>query len=287
MGLYCESVQDLSMIQFRIFRRNTFAPLFRRTTLYQPTHMNMLQNSVFAVALAGSLFACGASSGPGGDNTTSAPKSSIVANEVSATPQKPVKEEGTGEGLFATITTRLGVIKCKLDYEAAPMTVASFVALAQGKQHNTAKPDGTPFYDGTIFHRVIPGFMIQGGDPTGTGMGGPGYKFADEFDPTSEIYKAGYARGTMAMANSGPNTNGSQFFIMHQQYGLPYSYSIFGKVVSGQETVDAIVAVPRGASDKPNEDVSMTVKIEAVGKAAKAFDAMKVLEANKAKFQTR
>src|SRR5690606_17501787 len=99
--------------------------------------------------------------------------------------------------------------------------------------------------------------------------------------------KAGYVRGTMAMANSGPNTNGSQFFIMHQDYGLPLSYSIFGKVVSGQETVDAIATVPRGARDKPNEDVSMTVKIEAVGKAAKAFDAIKVIEANKAKFVPR
>jgi len=179
------------------------------------------------------------------------------------------------------------VIKCKLDYQAAPLTVANFVGLATGKQHNSAKPDGTPFYDGTIFHRVISGFMIQGGDPTGTGMGGPGYKFSDEFDTASELYKTGYARGAMAMANSGPNTNGSQFFIMHQQGSLPYSYSLFGKVVSGQETVDAIATTPRGARDKPNEDVSMTVKIEAVGKAAKAFDAMKVLEANKAKFVAR
>jgi peptidyl-prolyl cis-trans isomerase A (cyclophilin A) len=244
--------------------------------------MNMLQNSVFAIALAGSLFACGAASGPGSEPTASAPKTlPTVTNE------QPTPGTGAEEGLFAIITTRLGVIKCQLDYQAAPVTVANFAALAQGKQHNTAKPDGTPFYDGTIFHRVISGFMIQGGDPTGTGMGGPGYKFADEFDPTSEIYKAGYARGTMAMANSGPNTNGSQFFIMHQNGSLPYSYSIFGKVVSGQEIVDAIASVPRSASDKPNEDVSMTVKIEAVGKAAKAFDAVKVLEANKAKFVTR
>ena len=125
------------------------------------------------------------------------------------------------------------MITCKLEYKAAPLTVANFVGLATGKQHNSAKADGTPFYDGTIFHRVISGFMIQGGDPTGTGVGGPGYKFPDEFDPASEIYKAGYARGAMAMANSGPNTNGSQFFIMHQNGSLPYSYSIFGHVVSG------------------------------------------------------
>jgi peptidyl-prolyl cis-trans isomerase A (cyclophilin A) len=245
--------------------------------------MTMLQRSLYAVAIAGSLFACGAASGPGGDRAGK-PTTPIIPAEQ---PQKPAPATDTGEGLFATITTRLGVIKCKLDYQAAPVTVANFVALAQGKQHNSAKADGTPFYDGTIFHRVISGFMIQGGDPTGTGMGGPGYKFADEFDPASELYKTGYARGAMAMANSGPNTNGSQFFIMHQQGSLPYSYSLFGKVVSGQETVDAIASVPRDGRDKPNEEVSMTVKIEAVGKAAKAFDAVKVLAANKAKFQAR
>ncbi len=244
----------------------------------------MLQRSLYTMALAGTLLACGAAPSTGGDNTASAP---APKTEQPTEAQKPAPATDNGDGLFAIITTRLGVIKCKLDYQAAPLTVANFVGLATGKQHNSAKPDGTPFYDGTIFHRVISGFMIQGGDPTGTGMGGPGYKFSDEFDPASELYKTGYARGAMAMANSGPNTNGSQFFIMHQQGSLPYSYSLFGKVVSGQETVDAIATTPRGARDKPNEDVSMTVKIEAVGKAAKAFDAMKVLEANKAKFQQR
>lgn len=243
----------------------------------------MLQRSLYTAALVGSLLACGAASGTSDDRMST----SIVADGTTTQPQKPAQATGNDEGLFATITTRLGVIKFKLDYQGAPMTAANFVALAQGKQHNTAKPDGTPFYDGTIFHRVITGFMIQGGDPTGTGMGGPGYKFPDELDPAADSYKAGYVRGAVAMANSGPNTNGSQFFIMHKDGSLPHSYSIFGKVVSGMEAVDAIAAVPRNGSDKPNEDVSMTVKIEAVGKAAKAFDAMKVLEANKAKFQSR
>ena len=129
--------------------------------------------------------------------------------------------------------------------------------------------------------------MIQGGDPTGTGMGGPGYKFPDELDPATPSYKAGYVRGAVAMANSGPNTNGSQFFIMHKDYALPHNYSIFGQVVSGMETVDAIATLPRNGQDRPNDEVSMKVKIEAVGKDAKAFDAMKVLEANKAKFIAR
>jgi peptidyl-prolyl cis-trans isomerase A (cyclophilin A) len=246
----------------------------------------MLQRSLYTVALAGTLLACGAAPSAGGEKTASAPAPAPKIEQPTE-PQTPAKAADDGEGLFATITTRLGVIKCKLDYQGAPLTVANFVGLATGKQHNSAKPDGKPFYDGTIFHRVISGFMIQGGDPTGTGMGGPGYRFPDELDATAESYKAGYVRGAMAMANSGPNTNGSQFFIMHKDTGLPHSYSIFGKVVSGQEVVDAIATVPRNASDKPNEDVSMTVKIEAVGKAAKAFDAMKVLEANKAKFQQR
>jgi peptidyl-prolyl cis-trans isomerase A (cyclophilin A) len=246
----------------------------------------MLQRSLYTVALAGTLLACGAAPSTGGDNTASAPQPA-PKTEQATEPQKPATAADNGEGLFAIITTSKGVIKCKLDYVGAPMTVANFVGLATGKQHNSAKPDGTPFYDGTIFHRVISGFMIQGGDPQGTGMGGPGYKFPDELDPNTESYKWGYARGVMAMANSGPNTNGSQFFIMHKDYGLPHSYSIFGKVVSGQETVDAIAAVAKGAQDRPTEEVKMTVKIEAVGKAAKAFDAMKVLEANKAKFQQR
>lgn len=239
--------------------------------------MTMLFSFALPALLSLSLAAC--TTAPGTDQ-----------GDVAATPvveQQPTKAANNEDGLYATITTRLGVIRCKLDYENAPLTVASFVGLATGKQHNTAKPDGTPFYDGTIFHRVISGFMIQGGDPTGTGSGGPGYKFPDELDPNTPAAKAGYLGGTMAMANSGPNTNGSQFFIMHKDYGLPLSYSIFGKVVSGQETVDAIATVPRGANDKPNEAVSMTVKIEAVGKAAKAFDAIKVIEANKVKFVAR
>ncbi len=252
---------------------------------FQPT-MIQQQTSILLASSFLAFFACSSA-----EPEMNGRSNSVVADQQAAAPvEAPAPDIAApttdpGEGLFATITTRLGVIKCRLDYKAAPVTVANFVALAQGKQPNTAKPAGTPYYDGTIFHRVIAGFMIQGGDPTGTGAGGPGYRFADEFDPASEIYKAGYARGTMAMANSGPNTNGSQFFIMHQQGALPYSYSIFGTVVSGQETVDAIATTPRDGRDRPTEEVSMTVKIEAVGKEAKAFDAMKVLEANKAKFK--
>jgi len=123
----------------------------------------------------------------------------------------------------ATFKTDMGDIVVELDAKNTPITVNNFVFLARDK-----------FYDNTIFHRTIKGFMIQGGDPQGTGMGGPGYKFADE------PFGGEYTRGTLAMANSGPNTNGSQFFIMHKDNPLPKSYVIFGKVVSGLDIVDKI-----------------------------------------------
>lgn len=144
------------------------------------------------------------------------------------------------------IETNKGEIVIELYDNDAPKTVANFVKLAK---------EG--FYDGVIFHRVISGFMIQGGDPTGTGMGGPGYKFDDELDPNTESAKKGYVRGTVAMANAGPNTNGSQFFIMHQDTPLPLAYTIFGNVVSGIEVVDEIANVETNQSDKPLEDVIM------------------------------
>ncbi len=179
-----------------------------------------------------------------------------------------------GEGLFALFTTAKGVITVKLEFEKAPMTVANFVALATGKMKNTAKAEGQPYYDGLKFHRVIADFMIQGGDPTGTGAGGPGYKFPDEFVPTLKHDRA----GTMSMANAGPGTNGSQFFITHKDTPwLDNHHTVFGYVVSGQDVVNAIAG----------GDVMNTVRIEAVGKEAKAFDAVKVLEANKAKFMGR
>ena len=145
-----------------------------------------------------------------------------------------------------TIETNKGTIIFETYDADAPKTAENFVTLAQ-----------KGFYDGVIFHRVIPGFMIQGGDPSGNGTGGPGYQFADELNPATESYKAGYVRGTVAMANSGPNTNGSQFFIMHKDTPLPHSYTIFGRVVSGLEVVDAIAAVKRSSGDKPIENVVM------------------------------
>lgn len=138
------------------------------------------------------------------------------------------------------IKTTLGDIVVQLDPKAGPNAASNFVYLVK-----------KGFYDGTIFHRVIPGFMIQGGDPTGTGRGGPGYQFAN--DPVSSSYD----KGTLAMANAGRNTNGSQFFIMVDNVPLPPDYSVFGKVVSGQDVADAIAATPRNSQDRPNTEVKM------------------------------
>ena len=148
----------------------------------------------------------------------------------------------------ATIRTSKGDITAKLFADEAPNTVNNFVNLAR---------DG--FYDGVIFHRVIQGFMIQGGDPDGTGRGGPGYRFADELEAARN---QGYKMGTLAMANAGPNTNGSQFFIMHVDYGLPPQYSVFGKAIDGLDVVDDIATTATGAGDKPVEDIVIeTVEI--------------------------
>lgn len=143
------------------------------------------------------------------------------------------------KGYTATLDTNHGEIVIDLDAGRSPLTVNNFVFLAN---------DG--FYDGVIFHRVIEGFMIQGGDPTGTGRGGPGYRFRDELEG-----EGGYQRGTVAMANAGPNTNGSQFFIMHRDTGLPHSYTIFGSVRSGMEAVDSIASSETDRADRPTEDV--------------------------------
>lgn len=149
----------------------------------------------------------------------------------------------------AVIETTKGTIKFELLEEDAPKTTENFRTHA-----------GNGYYDGVIFHRVIPNFMIQGGDPLGEGYGGEsawGGKFDDEIDRSSELYAGIYQKGTVAMANSGPNTNGSQFFIMHIDYPLPPSYTKFGRLLEGQEVVDAIAAVDRNSNDKPLEPVVM------------------------------
>lgn len=182
-----------------------------------------------------------------------------------------------GDGLFADIETTKGHIVVKLNYKEVPTTVANFVTLAEGK-NNFVKVEykGKPFYNGTIFHRVIDGFMIQGGDPTGTGMGDPGYRFEDEFVPSLRHSK----KGILSMANSGPNTNGSQFFIT--QVPTPHldgRHTVFGETVKGEEMIDAIAKAPRNDQNRPNEDIKIkNITIVANGKDAQKFDAVKVFD---------
>jgi len=170
-------------------------------------------------------------------------------------------------GLYAEFDTTEGKIVCRLFDKEAPKTVANFVDLAEGKREwthpETRKKSSDKLYDGTIFHRVIPNFMIQGGDPAGTGYGGPGYKFEDE--TKGSPYKFDKP-GKLAMANSGPNTNGSQFFItVAATPWLTGNHTIFGEVVEGMDIANKVVGVPRNAQDKPNKDIVVkSVKIERV-----------------------
>ena len=156
---------------------------------------------------------------------------------------------------IANIKTNHGTIRFELLEDESPKTAENFRLLAEGGKYN-----------GVIFHRIIKGFMIQGGDPTGTGSGGAsawGGRFDDEINKSSELYRGGYAKGTVAMANAGPNTNGSQFFIMHADYALPPSYTKFGRVVEGQDVVDMIATSPTSGGDRPVKEVVMeTVTIE-------------------------
>jgi cyclophilin family peptidyl-prolyl cis-trans isomerase len=149
----------------------------------------------------------------------------------------------------AVIQTNKGTIRFELLESDAPKTTDNFITLAE-----------RGYYDGIIFHRVIKGFMIQGGDPTGTGRGGEsasGGRFNAEIKSSSPVYKTGYKAGTVAMANAGPNTNGSQFFIMHVDYPLPPNYTIFGRVTKGQDVVNDIATAQTDRNDRPTSDIKM------------------------------
>ncbi|UPS93078.1 peptidylprolyl isomerase [Bizionia sp. M204] len=165
------------------------------------------------------------------------------------------------DGLYAKFHTNKGDILVALEYKKTPGTVGNFVALAEGNLENSAKKQGTPYYDGLKFHRVIPDFMIQGGCPQGTGTGNPGYKFDDEFHPDLKHD----APGILSMANAGPGTNGSQFFITHVETPwLDGNHTVFGKVVEGQDVVDAIA----------QSDTLDTLEIIRIGEDAEKFNAV-------------
>ncbi len=198
---------------------------------------------------------------------------SLIASAQKKTKQKLSKMDQEflktqADGLFLKMNTNRGDIYLQLEFEKIPMTTANFVGLAEGTIKNTAKAEGVPFYDGLKFHRVIPNFMVQGGDPQGTGQGGPGYKFPDEFDTT--LKHSG--PGVLSMANAGVGTNGSQFFITHVETPwLNGKHTIFGHVVKGQDVVNAI----------QQNDTLKTVTVLRKGKKAEEFDAAKVFEFEK------
>ena len=199
------------------------------------------------------LISCGGSTETSNETTvtTTADTTTTLGENMDKTYTQPHEMTiDNSKSYTAIIKTSLGDMKVEFFTSDAPMTVNNFINLAQ---------DG--YYDGVIFHRVISDFMIQGGDPSGTGHGDygkyPGYQFQDELNN-----QIPYSKGILAMANSGPNTNGSQFFIMHVDYPLPYNYTIFGKVVEGLDVIDIIATVETGAGDKPTSDVIIeTVEI--------------------------
>ena len=176
-------------------------------------------------------------------------------------------------GIYAKFKTSKGAITVKLTHDLTPGTVGNFVALAEGNLENKIKPQGTPYYDGLTFHRVIPDFMIQGGCPQGTGTGAPGYKFDDEFHPTLKHDRP----GVLAMANSGPGTNGSQFYITHIPTDwLDGKHTVFGHTIEGQDVVDAVA----------QGDILETLKIIRVGAEAEswnAIEAFRTFEGSRAK----
>jgi len=176
-------------------------------------------------------------------------------NEATTTPVQSAAREVTNRMHEVTVETNYGKFQFETFDADAPKTVQNFLELTN-----------KGFYNGLTFHRIVPGFVIQGGDPSGNGTGGPGYKFEDELNPQTESYKMGYVKGIVAMANAGPNTNGSQFFVMLADNALPHAYTIFGKVTKGQEVVDAIGAIPSNpATGAPSKEIKMS-KVSVVEK---------------------
>ncbi len=189
----------------------------------------------------------------------------IVFNSLMFGQSDKKKYKHLPDGLYAEIQTSKGNMLLFLEFQKAPLAVANFVGLAEGKIENSAKPLGTNFYDGLNFHRVEPDFVIQGGDPAGNGSGGPGYSFKDEFHSDLRHSSA----GVLAYANSGKSTNGSQFYITLKATSfLDNKYTVFGHIVEGQEVVDAIA----------KGDVMTHIKIIRKGKAVKKYDPAKVFK---------
>ncbi len=200
----------------------------------------------------------------------------ILTLTIALTSCKSSHYKDLGDGLFADIKTNKGDIIVRLEHKKTPVTVANFISLAEGENPFVDdKYKDKPYYDGITFHRIMKDFMIQGGDPDGTGIGNPGYKFTDEVNDSLVHDK----KGILSMANSGPATNGSQFFITHKATPwLNGKHTVFGEVVEGLNIVDSIANVEVGARNKPVVDVILnTIQIIRNGKDAKKFDAVAIM----------
>jgi peptidyl-prolyl cis-trans isomerase A (cyclophilin A) len=235
--------------------------------------MNMSRCLVAALVLSTSLaWAQAGDAGAAASEKAPAKKAAAPA-AAAASGTKWTAKVAEGKDLYATLKTSEGDVVVKLFTKDAPKTVENFVGLATGEKEwthpATGKKSKDPLYSNLIFHRVIPNFMVQGGDPLGTGTGDPGYRFADEFAGSHKFDKV----GMLAMANSGPNTNGSQFFITTAATPwLNNKHTIFGEVISGYEVVAKMGSAPRNAMDRPNKDIVLQ-KIEVSDKATKASKA--------------
>lgn len=238
----------IAVLSFAACNLITPPPLGQPESAAAPTAAPANTSSAAATPIPAATAISGSGSG-----ASAAPTPAVVVSggrSIKQWASPPAMSIDPSASYTAVLNTTAGPITIELLAADAPNTVNNFVFLAR---------EG--FYDNVIFHRTIPGFMIQGGDPTGTGGGGPGYRFADE--PVNRPY----SRGVMAMANAGPNTNGSQFFLMHADYPLPPNYTIFGQTVAGQETIDTIATAPTregGEGSSPVNPVTIQ-SVEIVG----------------------